>query len=131
MCRRHVGVALPSDKFRQQHMGVVPAPLHGVHQAARGPKFGYSTSIKSTSTYRRSRGSQPLPERMFYWYIGVAPLADEYCQLFQVLQPLRAVGLRACEGQQQEAEAAHAARALRPIDWNAPARRWRRAVAVQ
>ena len=104
---RHVGVALPSDELRQQHMGVVPAPPHGVDQAARGAEFGHSTSIKSTSTYGSSSGSQPLAQRMVYWYIGVASFPNKDRELLQVLEPLRLVALRIDERQQQEAEAAH------------------------
>ena len=75
--------------------------------AARGPEFCYSTVVKSASTYGSSRGSQPLAQRMFYWYIGVASFPNKDRELLEVLQPLRAVVLRADERQQQEAEAAH------------------------
>ena len=86
-------------------MGVVPAPLHGVHQAARGPEFGYSAIVECSSPDGSSSGSQPLPERVVERHVGVAPLSHKDRELLEVLQPLRAVVLRADERQQQEAEA--------------------------
>ena len=72
-------------------------------------------------------------QRVVYWYIGVASFPNKDRELLEVLQPLRAgrfarVRAPAAGGR----GGAWLLAALRPINWNAPARRWRRAaVAVQ
>ena len=85
MSRRHVGVTLPSDKLRQEYMSVVPAPLHRMHETARGSEFRHSTVIERSSAYRSSRRSQPFSQGVVERHVGVAPLADEDGELLQIL----------------------------------------------
>ena len=78
-------MALSSNKLRQEYMSVVPAPLHRMHETARGSEFRHSTVIERSSAYRRSRRREPLPKGVVERHVGVAPLADEDGELLQIL----------------------------------------------